>query len=204
MKYYGLLILAIVTCVARTDAASTTAVADKLWATDLPAFLNDHPRQHWIVGRSDQPALSAIEAETAARRDAAQQIADTLGASKYGRMSARQATDWIAATVERGSWIVDRQIDATERPYGTIWRAAILVDADPKALDALATRMQDARVRQHAHAAAAVVIGIVWLMAVSFGYLLLNWLTRGYFRGRLALVSVVMIVAGFVGIAQVA
>jgi hypothetical protein len=198
MKYYVLLILVIVTGVARADAASTTAVADKLWATDLPAFLNDHPRDHWIVGRSDQPALSAAEAETAARRDAAQQIADVLGASRYGRMSAGS----ITAAIERGSWIVDRQIDATERPYGTIWRAAILVDADPKALDALATRMQDARFRQRAHVAVGVVGGVVWLMAVSFGYMVLNWLTRGYFRGRLALVSVVMIAAGVVAIAQ--
>jgi len=184
------------------DSAPATQPT-KLWMSDLPAFLNEHPREHWVVGRSDRAALSAAEAESAARDDAARQIADSLGTARLGRTSPVLAAGSIAAALERGSWVVDRQIDANERPYGTIWRAGILVDANPGALDALVRRMENARIRERAHAAAAVVISVAWLSTVSFGYMLLNWLTRGYFRGRLALVSVVMIAAGIAGIAHV-
>src|SRR5687768_8972248 len=50
-------------------AAAPSSTPAKLWATDLPAFLNDRPGA-WIVGHSSDPALSAAEAESSARRDA--------------------------------------------------------------------------------------------------------------------------------------
>ena len=193
MRYIAVILLT-AWCTVELHAAPTTAGAAKQWATDLPAFLNEHPREHWIVGRSTAAALSAVEAEAAARHDAAEQIADVIGP--------HTAVARIDAAVRNGDLVVDRQVDAVERPYGTIWRAAVLVDADPKKIDALRAHLQR-DVAQH-RAAATIALGAAsaWMVVVCMGYLLLNWLTRGYFRWRLVIASILLIAAGFVGAAH--
>jgi hypothetical protein len=196
-----LMLLLLVARAGATDVSPATLPATlpaKLWVTDLPSVLNANPRNHLIVGRSNQPALSADEAETMARRDAAGQIAQSM----IGNANRANAAIWIDSSIRRGDWIVDRQIESTVRPYGTIWRAALLINADPRELDGLVHQMQDAQNQQRTHRTAAVAISVVWLMAISMVYTLINWLTRGYFRGRLALVSVVLAAAGVFGVAQ--
>jgi hypothetical protein len=166
------------------------AGAAKLWMTDFPAFVNDHSTGHWIVGQSTEPALSAEEAESTAEADAAGKIADILNCDSESRAT-------IAASL--GDWIVDRQIDSTDHPYGTIWHAAILINATSGKLDDLSKQIQLAQRRRHLHTALTAAVSAVWLAAVGLCYLLINWMTRGYFRARLVMASLILILVGIFG-----
>jgi hypothetical protein len=168
------------------------AGAAKLWMTDFPAFVNDHPSGHWIVGQSTEPALSAEEAESTAEADAAGKIADILNCDS-------ESQAMIVASLARRDWIVDRQIDSTQHPYGTIWHAAILIDATGGKLDDLSKQIQFAQRRQHLHTAFLAAVSAAWLTAVGLCYLLINWITRGYFRGRLVMASLILILVGIFG-----
>ncbi len=169
------------------------AGAAKLWMTDLPAYINQHPAGHWVVGQTTEPALSAEEAELTAEADAAGKIADMLN---NGGGDSRAI---IITFLSHNDWIVDRQIDSTEHPYGTIWHAAILIDAAPGKLDDLSKQIQFSQRRQHLHTAFLLAVSAAWLAAVGGCYLLLNWMTRGYFRARLVMASLILIVVGILG-----
>jgi hypothetical protein len=169
--------------------------SDKSWATDLPAFLNAHPQEQWIVGHSTQPALSADEAETSALNDVAEQLRERL------KPLAADHAD-LVTRLRRANLVVDRQIDATERPYGTIWKAAVLIDASPNKIDPIASQLRRASMQHHARAAVAFAGATVWFAVVSLSYLLLNRLSRGYFRGRLIFASILLVAGGFAAAAQ--
>jgi hypothetical protein len=166
------------------------AGAAKLWMMDFPAFVNDHPGGRWIVGQSTEPALSAEEAESTAETDAAGKIADILSSDSESRAT-------IVASLR--NWITDRQVDSTEHPYGTIWHAAILIDANGGKLDDLSKQIQFAQRRQHLHTALTAAVSAAWLTAVGLCYLLINWMTRGYFRARLVMASLILILVGIFG-----
>ncbi len=162
-----------------------------MWASDLPAFVNQHPSEHWIVGTSQEPALSAEEAQTMAENDAAGQIAALVRPGTDGS----QLVQWI----DQNGWIADRDVSAKERPYGTIWKASVLIDASPEKLAELGHRLQISQVRQHIRTAAVAIGSMVWFSVIGCFYLMSNWITRGYFRGRLALISMLLVGAGIAG-----
>jgi hypothetical protein len=172
-----------------------SVMSDKSWATDLPAFLNANPHEQWIVGHSTQPALSADEAETSALNDAAEQLGERLKPFAVDRGN-------LVLRLHRADLVVDRQIDATERPYGTIWKAAVLIDASPGKIDPITSQLRRASMQHHARAAAAFAGATVWFAIVCLGYLLFNRLSRGYFRGRLIFASLLLVAGGFAAAAQ--
>jgi hypothetical protein len=174
---------------------AASAINDKSWATDLPAFLNAHPQEQWIVGHSTQPALSADEAETSALNDAAGQLRERIKPLAADRAD-------LLTRLRRANLLVDRQVDATERPYGTIWKAAVLIDVSPNKIDPIASQLRRASMQHHTRVAAAFAGATVWFVAVCLGYLLLNRLSRGYFRGRLIFTSILLLAGGFAAAAQ--
>lgn len=180
-----------VTAELRADSPAT-----KQWASDPSAFLNDQPGR-WVVGRSDRPALSADEAETLARRDAARALAPDVSARLTRRVDRDSITSRVAdSLLRRDDLMVDRQVESTQRPYATIWRAAVLVDASPDKIDALAWQIDEHARRQHRRIVGGTLATCA-LTAVAGGfYVMANWLTRGFFRGRLVLASVLMVGAG--------
>ena len=179
-------------------AASTSPA--KMWATDLPAFMNERPDE-WIVGNSVDPALSAAEAESFARRDAAGPLFDKLK-SRLPRSSWSTLLKRVEATMAAGDWVADRQIVSDERPYGTIWRAAVLVDASPQRQERLVREVERESRKRHERAAAGTAGATVLVVVVAAFYLGLNWLTRGFFRGRLMMISALVITTGICGIAH--
>jgi hypothetical protein len=183
---------------AAAAAATPASSPAKLWATDLPAFLNDRPGD-WIVGHSTDPALSAAEAESFARRDAAGPLFDKLR-SRLPRQSWSALLTRIEATLASGDWVADRQVVAVERPYGTIWSAAVLIDASQQRRDRLVREVERETRQQRERAVAGTAGATMIAMVVGSGYLFLNWLTRGFFRGRLLTVSALLITTGIFGI----
>ncbi len=193
-----IMVLALASCAVVASAQPATTPANP-WVTDLPQYLNDHPG-HWIVGHSTEPALSSAEAETLARRDAAQSLVDTLASRVSRSTNRRWLEDQIDLAMQRDGWITDRYIESKARPYATIWSASVLIDASPARVDALA-RLIDRGVQQHRARNIAGILGAsILVVGVGLVYLLLNWLTRGFLRTRLALASLLIVSAGIFGI----
>jgi hypothetical protein len=197
-----LIFVAIVTALLLTPtvhaSATTTSSATKLWTTDLSAFLSERPG-NWIVGHSTEPALSANEAETFARRDAAGPLFDKLRL-RLPRSSWPALQKRIGATLAAGDWVVDRQVESDVRPYGTIWRAAVLIDATPERTNRLVRDVERETRQERERAAAGTAGAMVIALAVGSVYLMLNWLTRGFFRGRLLTASILILTTGILGI----
>jgi len=196
MKAAALLIL-IVSSTA--FAAPATTQSSKLWVTDLPAFMNEQPAGHWIVAHNEKPALSASEAEQFARRDAARAILPIVREKLAGPIDTEKLTRVIEATIDQDKWIVDRQIDRNDRPYGTIWNAALLVDAAPRNVDELARRLNHVIQIKRTRLVACVFAFMILCAIVGCVYMFLNWLTRGFFRARLALASILIVALGVAG-----
>ena len=183
---------------AAAATASTSSSQAKVWATDLPAFLNERLGE-WIVGNSADPALSAAEAESSARRDAAAPLFDKLR-SRLPRSSWPALRKRVESALASDDWVVDRQIKSDVRPYGTIWSASVLIEASPQRRDRLVRDVERETRQQHERVAGATAVATVIAMIVGSGYLMLNWLTRGYFRGRLLAASVLILMTGIFGI----
>ena len=176
------------------------APPEKLWATDLPAFLNERPGE-WIVGVSSEPALTAAEAESFARRDAAEPLTTRLR-HRLPHASWPTLLRRVQAALASDELVVDRHVTSQERPYGTIWRAAVLVDGSPRRLDRLVRDVQRETRQRYERAAAGVAGTVAIAFVVGTCYLGLNWLTRGFFRGRLMTAAVLVVSVGIFGIVQ--
>ena len=198
MKAAALVMLIFVSA-ALAGPAATTQTSSKLWATDLPAFMNEQPGGHWIVAHNEKPALSAAEAEQFARRDAARAILPIVREKLAGPIDAEKLTRVIEVTIDQDNWIVDRQVDRNDRPYGTIWNASLLIDASPKNVNQLARQLNHVLQVRRSRLVACVFAFMVLTAIVGCVYMLLNWLTRGFFRARLALASILIVALGVAG-----
>jgi hypothetical protein len=98
--------------------------------------------------------------------------------------------------------VVDRHVVSDARPYGTIWRAAVLVDASPQRTKRIVREVERETRQQQQRAAAGTAGAAIILVVVASFYLGLNWLTRGFFRGRLLMASALIVTTGICGIAH--
>jgi hypothetical protein len=173
----------------------TTSYADHRWADDLPGWCNEHPNQLWIIGRSNRPGISAVQARRDAEADASQQLEDYLR-SQLQATHRTGVTDWRrieqAAAVARGGSlpIADRFDQRIHRPYGDIWSEAVLLDVRPslvtKALGDYQAVAGQHRDRVHRTVGSVAIV----LLTILLAYLLLNTITLRYFTGRLRLAAI--------------
>lgn len=172
------------------------APVPKPWAADFAEFINDHPRSVWIIGRCARPCLSQAEAMDEARRDAARQIVPIVAAEvnplpwDRTRLNERVLDDLRSGGLES-----DRDVERFDRPYGSVWTTSILVDASPRRIEPLAVSARaDLRALHRRSAGRFAAFGII-AVASLLGYLILNWITRGYFTLRLRLGALAIVAA---------
>ena len=182
----------------------------KPWVDDLSEFRDTDPfNRHttWFVARSQQMCNSQSEALNAAYDQAVEHLYQQVAAnlpqlSPANRMAAGlQASDAqlrsrLAAEVRSSPLAADQFSQRFDRPYGTFWRAAVLVDASPENLQRIVNQNTGAvRARTSGWAkTAAAVAGLAILVCLV--YLFLNLATRGYYAGRLRAIVVVIVLAG--------
>ncbi len=172
----------------QTKPASTTS--QKLWATDLAAYAREH-RGSWMVVRSTQPALTAGEATEDARHQAVKSLLPSASAEVEKQVKAALLADGL---------IEDEEVTANEKTYGTIWSASLLINKSPAKMAALNGRIQKLAVAVKVRRAEVAITSIVLGISVLCIYFILNTLTRGFLRLRLAVLSILMIVGGIFGI----
>lgn len=187
-------------------AASSTYQArwsQKLWVDDFGRFLDRLPpdmRGGWVVGRTRSFAGS----ESDALREAYEAAADELFVSVWpvaqrnspGHVSSEGVRQDLRQRVRQAPYQRDVFVQRIQRPYGDVYRAAVLVDASPEHVEQLAmqyggavARVDQMR-RSYWFGRIGSVAGVVLLIFLV--YLGLNALTRGYYHRRLKITAIVV------------
>jgi len=173
-----------------TTPAGTAQVpigyTEKPWVETFDLFISAHPNQRYVVGYSPTLVSSEEEARQMARQDA------------IGKLQADIQRGLIVEPNE--SHVVDRFAQKLSRPYGDVWREAILfnVSESRMAPAVAAAHRQTVQVRTQQRSlvfSLAILFGVAMVICV-----ILNLLTQGYYRNRLwiaAGVIVMIVVLGF-------
>ena len=179
-------------CIITSDQGSRSIRADyieKPWVEQQDQFFSAYPARRFAVGSS----TTLCESVQAARRSAMQSLQDIeLSALWNGRK---------LNVVINDSLIIDRFLQKLERPYGTVWREAILVDLNGRKAESLIARTID-QVRTHTQSEresrSSTRFNIFVLIAVfavtAMAGTVLNWITEGYFRGKITLVVIIFVI----------
>lgn len=146
---------------------------DKPWVGNLDVFISSQPHRKLIVGYSGSLSSSESEARRLAMKDAQGQY--------------RLIINGQHAVTPNESLVVDRFAQKLSRPYGDVWREAVLLDVTESRMDPLIA----ATVEKHGLLVTqrvSLLGGLLLLIAVTAGLCVtLNLLTHGYYRERLAL-----------------
>lgn len=165
-----------------------TKVYDKPWADNFTAFVNANPKCQWLLAQSGRPASSETEAHQQALDDAVRKIGKLAG------------IDQLHIKLNQGEWLADRFVQKFNRPYGPVWREALLINASPKVMEVLKQKnlAQVAEVRKSWTYHLLSLGGILGVICIL--YLFLNAATRGYYVWSLRIATIVL---GLIGLAMV-
>jgi hypothetical protein len=178
-----------------TGAAGTTLSSrfvEKTWVWNFSRYAAEHPGR-WLVARSDpdRPAGTPSEAAREARGDAARELVP-LVAARVGRCDPAEIRRIVERHVLGDQLVHDRFPQAYERPYGKLYREAVLIDASDRVLDRLST---DVRGSIHAERQARMrgFVGAGAVLLVTYAlYRFANAFTRGYFTWSLRTAAAVV------------
>ncbi len=186
-----------------------TMVLDKPWVENLDQFESSRqPRRNFVVGYSRQLCSSPAQAGRDAIKDAVARlethIRRQLGSGITGRWPgfAGDDTEWLQDRIETelrtGQFIVDRFSQKFQRPYGQVWRQAVLVDASPENIAKLANGCMAMLTASRASIfqTALSIFGLMVLICLV--YLFLNAATRGYYVWSLRVAGMAILVIGVV------
>ena len=188
------------------DSAMTRFV-DKPWLNDFAGFTARTPGR-WVVARSDadRPAGSASEASHEARVAAAEQVMPLVLARMDRKFRSRQGDVQHLTEVQLlgDRMVYDRFPQKYERPYGTLYREAVLLDASDDQLGRLADEIGwSLQSRQQSQARGFVAAAAVLLVTYAL-YRFANAFTRGYFTWSLRTAAAVAAAGAVVLIVAVA
>jgi len=177
---------------------SHASTPDKQWITD--GDQSDFGTR-LIVGHSRKPATSEQEALRDARGDVEPRVLaivdDQIGARREDRGFLAER---VASDVRAGRFEVDRIAEKFDRPYGRVWTESVLVDLSSDKLQPVIAGYQQ-ELRSHRNKVDARWAGFAALATLILcGYGLSNMLTRGYFTGRLRIMTLVVLVLGAVAL----
>ena len=165
----------------------------KPWALDEVAFGNAHGDRSWIIGRSDQPAMSDSEAIESAHADAARALYPVMSSRVQAWPGDRR---WLESRIDSqvcaGRLDADASVERFDRPYGSVYAASVLLDASADRMDPLLREVQLGLMARHRQAGVHVAIAGGLLTLTWLGYALLNSITRGYVTARLRWIAAAM------------
>jgi hypothetical protein len=169
------------------DSAMTRFV-DKPWLTDFAAFTTRTPGR-WVVARSDpdRPAGSSSEASQDARVSAAEQVTPLVMARLDRRFRGWEGDVRRLVEVQLlgDRMVYDRFPQKYERPYGTLYREAVLLDASDPQLERLADEVRWSMQSERQSKVKGFVSAAAVLLVTYALYRFANAFTRGYFTWSL-------------------
>jgi len=181
----------------------STRFVEAPWVVDRNAFATSYWKGDWLVAFSDGTHTTHEEA----RQDAISAAADVLlplAQARIGQLSASDQhhyqqqlaknPDWLRSQIGdelvSGDRLTDRFTQSFDRPYGTVWREAVLIDASPKRIEEIARSLVQGVQSRVAHSR-TTWFSFFGLGGLIFGtYLFLNMATKGYYTWALRLAAV--------------
>jgi hypothetical protein len=176
---------------------------NKPWADNFAEFASRYPDQRFVVAYSGESAASPQEAESEAMEDAVTTLYPLVRShlgyhkrqSKWPAVP-EQLRQAIAVEMQHDRVVVDRFVQSFRRPYGEIWREAILLDTSPGTMGHLANNCWDI-VPSGRAVWMRTTLSIAGLAAlITIVYLFLNAATRGYYVWALRIGAVVIVAVG--------
>ena len=183
---------------------------NKPWSDDFDRWRSSHPSAYWVMGQSEQLCASRQKAVDQAMCDAARQAAATIvaqislwGGRKPG--SSRQELElrlWLDGNLimrvnDQLAWLqTDVFTQEFKRPYGSVWRSAMLVHVPPEKAKFLLDAYWAQADAQRTSWLRTAMSGAGLLMLIVMVYLFLNMATRGYYVWSVRLATVVLAAFG--------
>jgi hypothetical protein len=153
----------------------------KEWVGNLSRFVNQNEGRNYAVAYSQEAAGSEYEAQMQAMGDA------------LGKLRVRLAVpdgEWGGARLSESDLaeyeiVVDQFSQSFARPYGPIWRHAMLLDVSPEKLEGLREVFEVRQVSARRSVGGQVLSLVGIFVLICAVYLFLNAATRGYYTWAL-------------------
>lgn len=177
---------------------------EKPWVEGFAAYVSQRPGRHWVLARSSEFCTSQIVAKDRALRDAARQLAERVSQTIEMWHERRPWAEWQAGdqsaienelipTIREGQFVVDEFAQRLSRPYGGVWRHAILLEVDSEGIQQIARSIAVSRKMDRRARFTGVILIAAVLAVVAVVYFLMNSVTKGYYSWPLRIMSVVAI-----------
>jgi hypothetical protein len=194
-------------CAGWSDSAASADYVDKPWVANFADYVGRAPGR-WVVTHSDfdSPAVTAADAAREARAAAVDEVVPLVvgrmrDAAKFSRDGIRRA---VEAQLLGHRLVTDRFPQKFERPYGTLYRETVLIDASDPQVDALARDVRRSlQAERTARLGGLAGAGAVLLVTYAL-YRFANAFTRGYFTWSLRTAAAVVAAGAVVLIVAVA
>ena len=174
-------------CLIQGRGKTTVRFANKPWVTRFDELVSKFPNRQFVVGYSSELASS----ETQARQSALENVRSQV------QVKSMNGSMWTIADEH----VVDRFAQKLSRPYGDVWREAVLVDLNGDRAMATADAIVSDTARTSEIKHVSILSGILFLLATVGVCFVANVLTQGYYRKpiRGGALTVIVIVFVFVG-----
>lgn len=169
-------------CYAHTskgDVVSECEFIEKTWLENFDAFVSQNPSKRYVIGYSTAFVSSESEARYLAMQNAIAKSRIAIGPRPYVMIS--------------DDHVVDRFAQKLSRPYGEVWREAVLVDVSPHRVApvisaARVSLAQRQNQRRSELKTVAILLAFTALLCVA-----LNAISQGYF-GRPIVIGILAFV----------
>ncbi|MDA0588258.1 MAG: hypothetical protein O2820_08830 [Planctomycetota bacterium] len=171
-----------------------TQFIDKPWVTRFDEFISRRPESTFLLART----ASFYSSEQAAHLEAADRAAESVsqiilplvppaaGPTEVRsdmQVQLRNTARWL---IQSGHLVKDRFAQKLTRPYGEVWREAVLIELTPSQINGLRNHALEISSLRHRESVTfhGGLLGLFALVVVL--YLFLNLATKGYYQARLA------------------
>lgn len=190
----------------------STRFIEAPWLVDRTSFTHDYANGDWLIAYSDGTHSTHEEARQDALSIAAESVLP-LARGRINQMSGSDQNRFHQQMAKNPNWLRDRVADelrtrnmATDqftqqfvRPYGSVWREAVLVDAAPQRIEQIARSLVQGINVQVTHQRTTWFSYIALVVLVIGTYLFLNMATKGYYAWSLRAALIIgLVVAGLV------
>jgi len=181
-------------------------IANEPWCEDFDRWVAQQPGNTWLTAHSGQLCSTSSEAMHQALQQAAVKIEQRITPDFQRRQShdtplttstdSRWLREKIVSELRRGTFEKRTFSQRLHRPYGNLWRCAILVDASPDRLAYVKGEYLD-RLQSWRTGWMRTMLSAAGLLAVILlAYLFLNAATKGYYVWSIRGAAVVLTAVG--------
>ena len=178
---------------------NSMSFVNKPWVHGFDAFASEYPGEYLMLARS---ALNTTESATHSQaiENAAQSISQAIIQARYTGLNHmwRHIHDMTRQRLLAGDLTKDRFVQELKRPYGSVWREALLIRLEPDDLTDLMNQHQRFAVEyRHRSMSAAASVFVVLATSVLLFWVLNLW-TKGYHKGKITMSLILLGGAGLV------